>query len=72
MTNTKGSVALLCNETVLDSLYYGPVDSLHLNNVPAVTSSKNGISAQLDINRWNDRKDSSAWTLAVPTPGSVK
>jgi len=72
MGNSKGQVILKCDGVTLDSLYYSSApDSLHPNVVPAVGSSKYGSSAQLDMSQWQNRKDSSAWTLNIPTPGSI-
>lgn len=70
MGNSKGQVILKCDGVTLDSLYYSSApDSLHPNVVPAVGSSKYGSSAQLDMSQWQNRKDSSAWTMNTPTPG---
>ena len=72
IVSTKGSVVLWCNGETLDSLYYAPdTDSLHLNVVPSA-GSKNGISTQLNIEKWKDRSDSTAWCLGKPSPGAVK
>lgn len=72
MGNSKGQVILKCDGVTLDSLYYSSApDSLHPNVVPAVGSSKYGSSAQLDMSQWQNRKDSSAWTLNIPTPGTI-
>ncbi len=71
MTSTKGSVVFKCDGTTLDSLYYSTdTDSIHTNVVPSAGSSKYGISAQLNMELWQDRKDSTAWALGAPTPGS--
>lgn len=70
MGNSKGNVILKCDDTTLDSLYYATAtDSLHLNVVPA--PKKNGKSGQLDLGKWETRKDSTAWCLGYPTPGTV-
>ena len=72
MGNSKGTVILKCDNATLDSLYYSSEpDSLHPNVVPAVASGKNGSSAQLNIEHWESRNDSSAWKLSSPTPGSL-
>lgn len=70
--NSSGSVIFQCNGTILDSLFYkDSPDSLHTNVVPALSSSKNGRSAQLDITRYDMRNDSSSWCLGSPTPGTL-
>ncbi|WP_298771318.1 lamin tail domain-containing protein [uncultured Fibrobacter sp.] len=70
MGNTKGNVILKCDDITLDSLYYATApDSLHLNVIPA--PKNNGKSGQLDIKRWESRKDSATWCLGYPTPGIV-
>ncbi|MCF0222147.1 MAG: lamin tail domain-containing protein [Fibrobacter sp.] len=72
MGNSKGQVILKCDGVTLDSLYYSSApDSLHPNVVPALGSSKYGSSAQLDMSQWENRKDSSAWVLDTPTPGTI-
>jgi hypothetical protein len=71
--NSKGSLTLKCNGETLDSLYYSNTpDSVHTNVVPAVSSSKYGLSGQLNIEVWENRSDSTAWCLGNPTPGDVK
>lgn len=70
--NSKGSVVLKCEGIALDSLYYAPEpDSLHPNVVPGIGSSRYGSSSQLKLERWQNRKDSTAWSLTTPTPGSI-
>lgn len=72
MGNSKGSVVLKCNGETIDSLYYASEpDSLHTNVVPALGSSKYGLSAQLNMDAWKNRADSSAWKLEKPTPGMI-
>ena len=72
MGNSKGSVVLKCNGETIDSLYYASEpDSLHTNVVPALGSSKYGLSAQLNMDAWKNRADSSAWKLEKPTPGVI-
>ena len=72
MGNAKGSVTLKCSDETLDSLYYASEpDSLHTNVVPALGSSKYGLSAQLNVDAWKSRSDSSAWKLEKPTPGEL-
>lgn len=73
MGNSKGSIVLKCNGETLDSLYYAnETDSLHTHVVPAIGLSKYGLSAQLNIEAWQSRKDSTAWCLGNPTPGELK
>lgn len=72
MANSKGLVVLKCDGVTLDSLYYSSTpDSIHTNVVPAMGSSKYGSSGQLNIDRWDSRRDSSAWCLGTPTPGKL-
>lgn len=72
MTGTKGAVVFKCDGITLDTLFYaGEPDSLHTNVVPALGSSKYGSSAQLKLDQWKNRADSTAWTLAPPTPGEI-
>ena len=72
IVGSKGSAVLRCDGETIDSLYYAPdADSLHQNVVPSA-GNKNGISAQLNIERWKDRSDSTAWCLGKPSPGAVK
>lgn len=72
MANSKGQVVLKCDGVTLDSLYYSSTpDSIHTNVVPAMGSSKYGSSGQLNIDRWDSRRDSSAWCLGTPTPGKL-
>lgn len=70
--NSKGAIALKCGSILMDELYYATEpDSLHPNVVPALGSSKYGSSGQLNIDRWESRKDSTAWCLGTPTPGEL-
>lgn len=70
--NSKGAVALMCGDVLMDGIYYASEpDSIHPNVVPALGSSKNGSSGQLNISQWENRKDSTAWCLASPTPGKL-
>lgn len=70
--NSKGAVALKCGNEVMDEIYYATEpDSLHANVVPALGSSKYGSSGQLDIDQWNNRKETTAWCLGAPTPGKL-
>lgn len=70
--NSKGGISLKCGDILMDELYYASEpDSIHTNVVPALGSSKYGSSGQLNINKWESRKDSSAWCLSSPTPGKL-
>lgn len=72
LTNSKGSIVIQCNNIVLDSLFYSSEpDSLGVSYVPALSSSKNGLSAQLNINVWEDRDKFENWCLGLPTPGTL-
>lgn len=72
LNNSNGAVVLQCNGSVLDSLYYrDSPDSIHTNVVPALGSSKYGQSAQLNLPQYENRRDSSAWCLGLPTPGII-
>ena len=69
LTNTKSSIVLQCDGTVLDSLFYSNADSLQA--IPNYSSpSKNPQSSQLDIALWENRNDGIAWSLGSPTPGT--
>lgn len=70
--NTKGSIVLQCMGTVLDSLYYADKpDSLHVDVIPAMGSSKYGQSSQLNIKKWQKRNKGDSWCLSEPTPGKL-
>lgn len=72
LTNTAGAVVLQCMGSVLDSLYYASKpDSIHLEVIPALGSSKYGQSSQLDIRKWKKRKIGSSWCLSKPTPDEI-
>ena len=70
LTNTKSSIVLQCNGTILDSLFYSNVqDSATVipnNNNP----SKNPQSTQLNQRLWQTRGLGESWCMGVPTPGS--
>ena len=66
------SLVLQCNGTVLDSLYYGKADTLHVSPLPYSTSSATSPkSAQLNIGLWNKRNEPESWCTSVPTPGII-
>jgi hypothetical protein len=70
--NSKGSIVLQCMGAVLDSLYYADKpDSLHLEVIPAMGSSKYGQSSQLNIRKWQKRDRADSWCLSEPTPGKL-
>ena len=69
LTNTKSSIVLQCNGTVLDSLFYSNAqDSVTVipnNSNP----SKNPQSSQLDLHHWQTRGLGEFWSMSTPTPG---
>ena len=72
LANSKGAIVLQCMGTVLDSLYYADKpDSLHLEVIPAMGSSKYGQSSQLNIRKWQKRDKGESWCLSEPTPGKL-
>ncbi len=69
---TSGSLVLQCNGTVLDSLYYGKADSLHVSPISTASSSATvPKSSQLNIGLWDKRDEAASWCTSAPTPGSV-
>ncbi|SHK59245.1 hypothetical protein [Fibrobacter sp. UWB12] len=69
---TYGSLVLQCDGAVLDSLYYGKADSLHVTPLPLGSSSATiRKSTQLNIELWNKRNEPDSWCTGVPTPGSI-
>jgi hypothetical protein len=69
---TSGSLVLQCNGTVLDSLYYGKADSLHVSPLPiGSTSATVRKSTQLNIGLWNKRNEPDSWCTNTPTPGNI-
>lgn len=72
LSNSKGAVVLQCMGSVMDSLYYADKpDSLHVEVVPAMGSSKYGQSSQLNIKKWQKKNKSDSWCLSEPTPGKL-
>ena len=71
LTNTKSSIVLQCNGTVLDSLFYSnsqdSVTVIPNNSNP----SKNPQSSQLDLQHWQTRGLGEFWSMSSPTPGSL-
>jgi hypothetical protein len=71
-TSTAASIVFHCDGDVLDSVYYGKVDSLHLTAVPLNSSSATvARSSQLNIGAWDDRENPENWSLGNPTPGKI-
>ena len=69
LTNTKNTIVLQCNGTILDSLFYSNTQdsaSVIPNNS---NPSKNPLSSQLNIQQWESRQQGESWTLDTPTPG---
>ena len=69
---TSGSLVLQCDGAILDSLYYGKADSLHVSPLP-VGSASAAVrkSTQLNIGLWNKRSESDSWCTSAPTPGNI-
>ena len=69
---TSGSIVLQCNGNVLDSLYYGKADTLHVTPLP-IGSSSAAVrkSTQLNIGLWNKRNEPDSWCTDTPTPGVI-
>lgn len=69
---TSGSIVLQCNGNVLDSLYYGKADTLHVTPLP-IGSSSAAVrkSTQLNIGLWNKRSEPDSWCTDTPTPGMI-
>ena len=72
LTNTKSSIVLQCNGTILDSLFYSnALDSATV--IPNYNNpSKNPQSTQLDVRYWQTRNLGESWCLDAPTPGDLK
>ena len=69
---TYGSIVLQCDGTILDSLYYGKADSLHVAPLPLGSSSASiRKSTQLNISLWDKRTEGDSWCTGDPTPGSI-
>lgn len=63
------SIVLHCDGEIMDSVYYGKVDSLHLSAVPLNNSSSTTRSSHLNIGAWDDRENPENWCLGMPSPG---
>ena len=70
-SNSAGAIVFHCDGEVLDSVYYGKVDSLHLTHVPINGSTTTINSSQLNIGAWDDRENPENWSLGNPTPGRL-
>ena len=72
LTNTRSSIVLQCNGTILDSLFYSNAqDSATV--IPNYNNpSKNPQSTQLDVRHWQTRNLGESWCLDTPTPGDLK
>ena len=68
-TSAAPTIVLHCGGEVMDSVYYGKPDSLHLSGVPLNGSSTTTKSSQLNIGAWDDRENPENWCLGAPTPG---
>ncbi|OWV00123.1 lamin tail domain-containing protein [Fibrobacter sp. UWR2] len=67
--STAASIVLHCDGEIMDSVYYGKVDSLHLSAAPLNNSSSTTRSSHLNIGAWDDRENPENWCLGTPTPG---
>jgi hypothetical protein len=67
--STAASIVLHCDGEIMDSVYYGKVDSLHLSAAPLNNSSSTTRSSHLNIGAWDDRENPENWCLGSPTPG---
>jgi len=71
-SGTGASIVFHCNGEVLDSLYYGKVDSLHVAALPiGSTSASTSKSTQLNLDQWNSRDNPETWCQGTPTPGVI-
>ena len=70
-SSTGASIVFHCDGEILDSVYYGKVDSLHLTQVPFSTNSSTTKSPHLNIGAWDDRENPENWCLDAPTPGAA-
>lgn len=68
-SSTGASIVLHCDGDVMDSIYYGKVDSLHLSTIPLNGSTSTTKSTHLNIGAWDDRENPESWCLGAPTPG---
>lgn len=69
--STAASIVLACGDMVMDSVYYGKTDSLHLSAVPLNSNTNVSKSTQLNIGAWDDRENPENWCVGTPTPNSL-
>ncbi len=71
-SGTAASIVFHCDGTILDSLYYGKIDSLHTTALPiGSTSASTSKSTQLNLDQWNDRENPENWCQGIPSPGII-
>ena len=68
-SSTAAAIVLHCDGEIIDSVYYGKLDSLHLSAVPLNGSTSTTKSSQFDLSGWDDRENPENWCLGTPTPG---
>ena len=68
-SSTAAAIVLHCDGEIVDSVYYGKLDSLHLAAVPLNGSTSVTKSSQLDLSGWDDRENPENWCLGAPSPG---
>ena len=69
LTNTKNTIVFQCNGTILDSLFYSNTQDSTTVIPNNSNPSKNPLSSQLNIQRWESRQLGESWYLDKPTPG---
>jgi hypothetical protein len=72
LTNTKSSIVLQCNGTMLDSLFYSNVQDSTTIIPNNSNPSKNPQSSQLDIRYWQNRGTGDSWCMGTPSPNLLK
>ncbi|MBR2198327.1 MAG: lamin tail domain-containing protein [Fibrobacter sp.] len=72
LTNTKSSIVLQCNGTVLDSLFYSNIQDSTTIIPNNSNPSKNPQSSQLDIRYWQNRGTGDSWCMGTPSPNLLK
>lgn len=70
LTNTKSSIVLQCNGTILDSLFYSNIQDSATVIPNNSNPSKNPQSTQLNLRLWQTRGLGESWCMERPTPGS--
>ena len=68
-SSTAAAIVLHCDGEIIDSVYYGKLDSLHLSAVPLNGSTSTTKSSQFDLSGWDDRENPENWCLGAPSPG---